>query len=168
LCCSIFCFLFSMFWITVCPLVIALSVLRFTAFDYRLGIFKNSVSFGHCIVCPSIYGFWLPPGIFKLPCFLVIVMSVLQYTLLITPWYIQTTVFSGHCNVCPSIYGFWLPPWYNQAILKYMQSLVNITLMLLFPGKIDLTDLALIIIVLMKFILINCYLAILAVVNFQI
>jgi hypothetical protein len=24
-------------------------------------------SFGHCVVCPSIYGFWLPPfGIFKL------------------------------------------------------------------------------------------------------
>jgi hypothetical protein len=43
-------------------LAIVLSVLRFTASDYL-----PLVSFGHCIVCPSIYGLWLPPfGIFKL------------------------------------------------------------------------------------------------------
>jgi hypothetical protein len=38
-------------------LVIVLSVLWYTASDYRLDLFL----FGHCIVCPSlIYGFWLP------------------------------------------------------------------------------------------------------------
>ena len=37
--------------------------------------------FGHCIICPSIYGFWLP-------------LCPLSF---------------GHCIVCPSIYGFWLP-----------------------------------------------------------
>jgi hypothetical protein len=39
-------------------LVIVLSVLPVTASDYPL------VSFGHCFVCPSSYGFWLPFGIF--------------------------------------------------------------------------------------------------------
>jgi hypothetical protein len=34
-------------------------------------------TFGHCIVCPLIYGFWLPFGIFKL---LAIVLSVLWFT----------------------------------------------------------------------------------------
>jgi hypothetical protein len=43
-------------------LAIVLSVLRYTDYDYL-----PLVSFGHCIVCPSIYGLWLPPfGIFKL------------------------------------------------------------------------------------------------------
>ena len=35
--CSIFSFLCNALWIVVCPF-----------------------SFGHCVVCPSIYGFWLP------------------------------------------------------------------------------------------------------------
>ena len=44
---------------------IVLSVLLFTASDYLFGIFKLlfvllPFSFCHCIVCPSIYGFWLP------------------------------------------------------------------------------------------------------------
>ena len=48
------------------PFVIVLSVLLlFTASDYLIGIFKLlfvllSFFFCHCIVCPSIYGFWLP------------------------------------------------------------------------------------------------------------
>jgi hypothetical protein len=44
---------------------IVLSVLLFTASDYLFGIFKPlfvllPFFFCHCIVCPSIYGFWLP------------------------------------------------------------------------------------------------------------
>jgi hypothetical protein len=64
-------------------------------------------TFGHCIVCPSIYYFWLPPfDIFKL---LAIVSSVLLFTTSdYLPWYLQTF---GHCIVCPSIYYFWLPPF---------------------------------------------------------
>jgi hypothetical protein len=38
----------------------------------------SPISFGHCLVCPSIYGFWLPPfGIFTL---LAIVLSVRRFT----------------------------------------------------------------------------------------
>jgi hypothetical protein len=117
--------------------VIVLSVLQFTASDYSFGIFWSMyclsfnlrllitplVSFGHCIVCPSIYGFWL-----LLWYLVVIVLSVLQFTashysfgifwslyclssfhlrLLITP-----LVSCGHCIVCPSIYCFWLLLWF--------------------------------------------------------
>jgi hypothetical protein len=39
-------------------LVIVLSVLLFTTSDYHLWHLQT---FGHCIVCPSIYYFWLPP-----------------------------------------------------------------------------------------------------------
>ena len=54
--------------LSFCPFhfVIVLSVLLlFTASDYLIGIFKLlfvllSFFFCHCIVCPSIYGFWLP------------------------------------------------------------------------------------------------------------
>jgi hypothetical protein len=120
---------------------IALSVLRYTDSDYPFGIlgplycvFFNIqilitplVSCGHCIVCPSIYEFWLP-----LWYLMTIVLSVLRYTdsdypfgilwplycvffdiqILITP-----LVSCGHCIVCSSIYGFWLPLWYLVAIV---------------------------------------------------
>ena len=70
-------------------LAIVLSVFRFTDSDYLFGIFwplcclpfdlrimvTSLVSFGHCVVCPSIYGFWLP--IWYL---LTIVLSVLRLT----------------------------------------------------------------------------------------
>jgi hypothetical protein len=116
-------------------LAIVLSVfLRFTASHYPFGIFwplyclsfyalriliTPLVSFGHCIVCPTLYGFSLP-----LWYLLAIVLSVLlRFTashysfdifwslyclsfyalrLLITP-----LVSFGHCIVCPStLYGF--------------------------------------------------------------
>jgi hypothetical protein len=110
-------------------LVIVLSLLRFTASHYPFGIFwplyclsfylrlliTPLVSSGHCIVSPSIYGFWLP-----LWYLLAIVLSLLRFTasdypfgifwplyclsfylrLLITP-----LVSSGHCIVSPSIYA---------------------------------------------------------------
>ena len=57
----------SSFSLSFCPFhfVIVLSVLLFTAFDYHFGIFKLLFVLlpffvCHCIVCPSIYGFWLP------------------------------------------------------------------------------------------------------------
>jgi hypothetical protein len=63
--------------------------LQFTASDYPFGIFwplyclsfnlqlliTPLVSFDHCIVCPSIYSFWLP-----LWYLLTIILSVLQFT----------------------------------------------------------------------------------------
>ena len=91
-CCSIFSFLHCVFWIIVCllvlfPLAIVLSVLhRFTASDYPLvswplcclscdlRLLTTLWYLGHCIVCPVIYGFWLPFGI------LAIVLSVLWFT----------------------------------------------------------------------------------------
>ena len=51
--------------------------------------------FGHCVVCPSIYGFWLPLTSSNFSC----------------PFYF------GHCVVYPSIYGFWLPLWHLQTFL---------------------------------------------------
>ena len=137
-------YVFSLpFW---CLLAIVLSVLRFTASHYFFGIFwplyclsfyalrlliTPLVSFGHCIVCPSmLYGFSLP-----LWYLLAIVLSVLlRFTashysfdifwslyclsfyalrLLITP-----LVYFGHCIVCPStLYGFSLLLWYLLAIV---------------------------------------------------
>jgi hypothetical protein len=121
--------------------VIVLSVIRFTASDYSFGIFWSLcclsfdlrllitplVTFDHCVVCHSIYGFWL-----LLWYLVVIVLSVLRFTasdysfgivwslcclsfdlrLLITP-----LVSCGHCVVCPSIYGFWLFLWYLVVIV---------------------------------------------------
>jgi hypothetical protein len=111
------------FWLLLWYLLaIVLSVLQFTVSGYPYGIFWSlyylsfnlrllvtpMVSFGHCIVCPSIYGFWLP-----LWYLLAIVLSVLlPYTFLYT-----SMVSFGHCIICPSIYGFWLPLWYLLAIV---------------------------------------------------
>jgi hypothetical protein len=83
-------------------------------------------SFGHCVVCSSIFWFWLP-----LWYLFAIVLSVLRFSdsdypfgifwplsclffdflILITP-----LVSFGHCVVCSSIFGFWLPLWYLFAI----------------------------------------------------
>ena len=140
------CPLFYGFWLPLWYiLVIVLSVLCFMDSDYPSGIFWSLcclsffflwilitplVSFGHCVVCPSLfYGFWLP-----LWYILVIVLSVLCFMdsdypsgifwllcclsffvlwILITP-----LVYFGHCVVCPSLfYGFWLPLWYLLIIV---------------------------------------------------
>jgi hypothetical protein len=107
-------------------LAILLSDLRFTATDYPLVsshfwplyylsfdlwlLITPLVSSGHCIVCPSIYGYWLPFDIFwPLHCL------SFDLRLLITLWYLRFTatdyplVSSGHFIVCPSIYVYWLP-----------------------------------------------------------
>jgi hypothetical protein len=78
------------FWLPLWYLVaIVLSVLRFTASDYFFGILwplsclsfdsrlliTSLVSCGHCLVSPSIYGFWLP-----LYYLVAIVLSVLRFT----------------------------------------------------------------------------------------
>ena len=90
------------------------------------------VSFGHCIVCPTlIYAFWLP-----LWYLLAIVSSVLLwfmpsdypfgifwplYRLSFFDWcrLITPLVSCGHCIVYPtSIYAFWLPLWYLLAVIS--------------------------------------------------
>ena len=125
-------------------MAIVLSVLRFTAFDYPFGILwplyclffdlrlliATLVSCGHCIVCSSIYGFWL-----LLWYLVAIVLSVLRFTasdchfsilwplhcLFFDLWLLIATLVScGHCIVCSSIYGFWLPLWYLVAIVLYV------------------------------------------------
>ena len=130
------------FWLPLWYLVaIVLSVLLFTTSDYHFGILwplyclsfylrlliTTLVSCGHCIVCPSIYGFWLP-----LWYLVAIVLSVLLFTAsdyhfgILWPLYclsfslrllITHLVSGSHCIVCPSIYGFWLPLWYLMAIV---------------------------------------------------
>ena len=116
------------------------------SFDLRL-LITPLVSFGHCIACPSTYGFWLP-----LWYLVAIVLPVLRLTasdypfgilwplycmsfdlrLLITPlvssghciaypstygFWLPLLASFGHCIACPSTYGFWLPLWYLVAIV---------------------------------------------------
>ena len=108
---------FSIFW-PLYLLAFVLSVLLwFTDSDYPFStlwplcclsffdlqiLITPSVSFGLCVVCPSlIYRFWLP-----LQYLLAFVLSVLL-------WFTDSdypSVSFGLCVVCPSlIYGFWLP-----------------------------------------------------------
>jgi hypothetical protein len=103
------------------------------------------VSFGHCVICPSIYSFWLP-----LWYLLVIMLSVPPFTASDCPfeifWSLCYPTFTasdcpfeilwsvcylslqlqlliaplisfGHCVICPSIYSFWLPLWYLLVIV---------------------------------------------------
>ena len=110
------------FWLPLWyPLVIVLSVHPVTASDCPFGIFGSLcylslhlqlliaplLSFGHCVIRPSIYSFWLP-----LWYLLVIVLSYLHLQLLIAP-----LVSFGHCVIRPSSYGFWLPLWYLLVIV---------------------------------------------------
>ena len=114
-CRSLFVLLSFVFWPLCC-----------LSFDFRLLIAHWYLhTFGHCIICPLIFDFWLPIGIFTL---LAIVLSVLWFStsdcplisshfwplcclsfdfrLLIAHWYLHTF---GHCVVCPLIFDFWLP-----------------------------------------------------------
>ena len=106
----------------------------------------------HCIVCPSIYDFWLPLGYFL---FNTIVLSVPRFTAFdylfgtfsLIPLYflsfdlrllITSLVFFlwYHCIVCPSIFGFWLPLWYfffNKFYCLSLDLQLLITSLILFP-----------------------------------
>jgi hypothetical protein len=103
------------------------------------------VSFGHCVIRPSIYSFWLPLWYllvivfsdlysFWLPLWylLIIVLSVppvtasdcpfdifwsLCYPFLHLQLLIAPLVSFGHCVICPSIYSFWLLLWYLLVIV---------------------------------------------------
>jgi hypothetical protein len=109
------CPLIYVFWLPLWfLLVIMLFVLWFTASDYLFGIFwslcclsfdlqiliTSLVSFGHYVVCPSIYVFWLP-----LWYLLVIMLFVLWFT------------YSDYLPLVSLIYVFWLPLWYLQTLL---------------------------------------------------
>ena len=128
------------FWLLLWYLLaIILSVLWFMTSDYSFGIFwplyclsylrlliTPLVSFGHYIVCPLIYDFWL-----LLWYLLAIILSVLftasdysfgifwpLYCLSFDLWLLITPLVSfGHYIVCPLIYDFWLPLWYLLAII---------------------------------------------------
>jgi hypothetical protein len=115
--------------------VIVWSVLfLFTASDYLFGTFKILFVLlpffvCHCIVCPSIYCFWIPlwylqASLCPLPFLFFIVLSVLLFTTsdylfgIFKPLFVLLTFSFCHFIVCPSpIYGFWLPLWYLQASL---------------------------------------------------
>ena len=97
-------------------LTIVLCVLRFTASDYPFKLFLSLCS-SHCIVCPSVYGFWLPLQAFLCLYVLAIVLCVLRCTASDYPFKLFLSLCSYHCIVCPSVYGFWLP---LQAFLVFM------------------------------------------------
>jgi hypothetical protein len=101
----VFCVVFCTSLFVIFLLGIVLSVLlQCTASDYPFGILWTLhclfffdvqllitplVSCGHCVVCPSMYSFWLPL------------------------W-----VSCGHYVVCPSsMYSSWLPLWHLQTFL---------------------------------------------------
>jgi hypothetical protein len=118
ICRSLFVLFVIFFWLLCC-----------LSFDLRI-LITSLVSFGHCVVCPSFYGFWLP-----LWYLLAIVLSVLLWftdsdhlfgifwPLCCLSFFdlrilITSLVSFGHCVVCPSsIYGFWLPLWYLLAVV---------------------------------------------------
>jgi hypothetical protein len=94
-------------------------------------LFYCPFSFGHCVVCLSLYyGLWLP-----LWYLLAIVLSVLLCIMasdypfgifwplcclfFFVLWPLVTPLVSfGHCIVCSSFYyGLWLPLWYLLAIV---------------------------------------------------
>ena len=87
-------------------------------FDLRLLVIPL-ISYGHYIVCPSIYAPCYPFGIL-LPLYC---LSV-ELRLLVIP-----LVSCGHCIVCPpSTYGSWLSLWYLVAIV------LSVLLRLTAPG----------------------------------
>jgi hypothetical protein len=130
------------FWLPLWnSLVIVLSVPPVTASDCPFDIFWSLcylslhlqlliaplVSFGHCVIRPSIYSFWLP-----LWYLLVILLSVPPFTSFDCPFgifwsfcylslhlqlLIAPLISFGHCVFCPSIYSFWLPLWYLLVIV---------------------------------------------------
>jgi hypothetical protein len=65
-------------------LPIVLCVLRFTPSDYPFKLFLSLCSY-HCIVCPSIYGFWLPLQTFPVFMFFSLYCVSFGLRLLITP-----------------------------------------------------------------------------------
>ena len=139
------CPLIYRFWLPLWYLlVIMLFVLWFMYSDYLFGIFWSLcclsfdlgimitylVSFGHYVVCPLIYKFWLP-----LWYLLVIMLFVLWFTasdyLFVIFWslcclsfdlriLITSLVSFGHYVVCPLIYSFWLPLWYLLVIMLFV------------------------------------------------
>ena len=130
------------FWLPIWyTLAIVLPVLWITASDYPFDIrwpfycltfelrllITSLIYFGHCIVCPLNYGFWLP-----LWYTLAIALSVLWITTsdypfdILLPLYCQSfelrllithLIYFGHCIACPLNYSFWLPIWYTFAIV---------------------------------------------------
>jgi hypothetical protein len=141
----IVCPLIYRFWLPLWfLLVIMLFVVWFTYSDYLFGFFwslcclsfdlqiliTSLVSFGHYVVCPLIYRFWLP-----LWYLLVIMLFVLRFTysdylfgifwsLCCLSFNLQLLITSlvsfGHYVVCPLIYSFWLPLWYLLVIMLFV------------------------------------------------
>ena len=139
------CPLIYSFWLPLWYLlVIIFFVLWFTYSDYLFGFFwslcclsfnlqlliTSLVSFGHYVVCPLIYRFWLP-----LWYLLVIILFVLWFTysdylfgicwsLCCLSFNLQLLITSlvsfGHYVVCPLIYSFWLPLWYLLVIMLFV------------------------------------------------
>jgi hypothetical protein len=129
------------FWLPLWYLLTIESSLHpFRASDYHFGIFLplyclsfhlrpviiTLVSFDHCIVCPSIYGLWLPLWYLLTIAFSVLPFIASDYYFgIVWPLYclsfslrlvIITLVSFDHCIVCPSVYGLWLPLWYLLTI----------------------------------------------------
>ena len=106
----------------------------FSVYCFVEGCLSVFYSFGHCIVCSSIYGFLFSVECFVEGCLSVfyscghcIVCSSIYSFLFSVECFVEgcLSVFYpfGHCIVCSSIYGFLLHLWYLQFFLKMVCSL---------------------------------------------
>jgi hypothetical protein len=105
-------------------LIYSFGVFRLYCLSFNLQLLITPLVYSDCIVCPSIYNYWLPLwciqtvlfvlwfttsgypfGVFRLYCL------SLDLQLLVT------LLLYSDCIVCPSIYNFWLPLLCIQTIV---------------------------------------------------
>ena len=87
------------------------------------------VLFSHCIICASIYGFWLPICYLQMVGHFIACPSI--YNFWIPLWYPQTF---GHCIVCRSIYSLWLLLWYLQLLFIIFVCSLYLSVYVIFQG----------------------------------
>jgi hypothetical protein len=149
--CSIFSFVCSVCPVVRFPLATVLSVHQFTAYDHPFGILlplyclsfslrlliTPLVSCGHCIVCPSVYGLWLP-----LWYLVATVLSVLQFMAYDYPfgilWPLCCLSFSLRLMITPLVssnFSYWQTLWYNTVSSKsrHVRTSISQTLSCLDP-----------------------------------
>ena len=123
-------------------------VFRLYCLSFYLQLLVTPLVYSDCIVCPSIYNFWLPLWCIqtvRLYCLLSIynfwlplwcIQTVLSVLLFTTSGYpfgvfrlyclsfdlqlLVTPLVYSDCIVCPSIYNFWLPLWCIQTVLSVL------------------------------------------------
>ena len=115
--------------------------------SFDLQLLVTPLVYSDCIVCPSIYNFWLPLWCIQTVLSVLLfttsdillwciqtVLSVLQFTTSDYPFgvfrlhclsfdlqLLVTPLVYSDCIVCPLIYNFWLPLWCIQTVLSVLR-----------------------------------------------